>query len=72
MLVWSQVGLGEAVLCLEGTRQEKGQGGTSASPFFSPRAGARAHLGLCDPLRIPFALFVFEQTAAKAPSPQGP
>lgn len=55
MVVWGQVRFGEAMICLEEARHGKGQGNTSGSPFFSPRAAATTYLGLCDPLRGPSA-----------------
>lgn len=57
----------KAVICLAGTRQENGQGETSGTYGWSK--------GPSWPLRPSedsLCLFLFEQTAAKEPSPQGP
>lgn len=50
-----------AVICLEGTRQGRGRETPQATPLFFPKAGARVHHGLGDSLRVPSALFFFEQ-----------
>lgn len=60
-------GSGKAVICLEGTRQGKRQGDT-----FSPRAGARTHLGLCDRPRLPSVLSSLDKQWQKSRAPRDP